>query len=385
MLQKTGRFLLSLILLFVAHNAFSQGDYRQGFVVTLNNDTLSGFLSYKENSSRYLICSYRKELNSETKEFGPLDISGYGFKNDHYYVSRQVMIDSVYGNYFMELLVLGKASLLRVNSKFFLEDSEGKLFELTTVTSEVINDKGRFQHTRELFKGILAWKFSDCPKVTSKIKSLTLDQRPLTDIFEFYNSCFALPQQSLKRLKPWSEFHIGFSGGLHASTLFSLDNLIYYNAINPDQFKKDKGLFGGLSMRLIFPRISESLNINIDALYKRGSHESLLENPSSYETVYLAYSSMQFPISFGYQLNSSKLTIRPNFELGANIDFTLNSSSYYQIEYVQAGTVRNERANDVVSVKKIPCHLLWELAPIKTWVKKCKFSHGLGINMEFQT
>src|SRR5690349_13148654 len=109
MLKTKSRLLLSFFLLFPILNLFSQNDYREGYIVTIDHDTVPGFILYKESASRYTKCSFRKEMNAEAVEYYPLRIAGYGIKNDHYYKSKLVMIDSVNSHYFAEVLVQGKA------------------------------------------------------------------------------------------------------------------------------------------------------------------------------------------------------------------------------------------------------------------------------------
>jgi hypothetical protein len=202
------RFSVSFVFLFSVFELFSQGDYRPGFIVSLEKDTIPGFILYKENDSRFSICSFRKEPDAESTAYTPLKIIGYGFQNDSYYVSREITINFEKHIFFAEILVSGRSTLLKVTKDFYLEDSENSIYELAKVITEVTNDKGRFLKTNDVYKGILNWKFADCPEVARKTPFLKFEEAALTRIFEQYNACSGQVQKSFKSVKPWSEISI---------------------------------------------------------------------------------------------------------------------------------------------------------------------------------
>lgn len=88
---------------------------------------------------------------------------------------------------FAAVLVSGKASLLRVSQHFYLEDSEGTIY----ILEKRITQTDTKTLTKDLYKGVLNWKLTDCSKVTtSKIQSLLLTEPALVKLFSSYNSCF---------------------------------------------------------------------------------------------------------------------------------------------------------------------------------------------------
>lgn len=344
-----------IIILFLSfRQGFSQDDLRKGFIITQEGDTITGYVLYKENDSRFRSCLFQKDLNSEPTTYDPTQLFGYGFQSDRLYISKEITIDSVKGTYFTEVLVQGKASLLLIYRKFFLVDSENSIFELYKTESEIVNEKGRFMRTNNMFIGILNWKFSDCNKINKRaIETTRLEEKSLTKIFELYNSCFSIQQKSFKSAKAWTRIFVGLSGGFAHTTLNKLESTYFYDNIDEDQFEKDLGLFGGISFIFMSPRISERLNLNVDLFYQQISHESLIANPSSYETIFLEYNSLQIPVSFSYVFNNSRRKIKPSFEIGLNFNYVINSTSYWQYEQVTTTTVLTDRIYDAIVTKKV--------------------------------
>ncbi len=74
---------ISLILIcnLVVLSAFAQSDYKAGYLIKNNNDTVNGFIflgSSKENSKE---CKFKPDVNSGEQYFSPFDIKSYRFMN----------------------------------------------------------------------------------------------------------------------------------------------------------------------------------------------------------------------------------------------------------------------------------------------------------------
>lgn len=100
---------LLLVLAFVKFDAgLSQADYRKGFVV-VNEDTVQGWVSYRENDNLYKQCYFKATTGQKPVTYTPSDIKAYGFENDKVFRSRKITLDSM--RVFVEVLVSGQVSL----------------------------------------------------------------------------------------------------------------------------------------------------------------------------------------------------------------------------------------------------------------------------------
>lgn len=377
--------ILTFFLASQTYIVFAQADYRPGYVVTLDGDTLSGFIRYSSSDSRFEQCLFRTTPEGTSTTYTPDRLIGYRFQNDSYYGSRLVTgADSLKKLHFAEVLVSGKATLLKVYDRFYLEDEKHTIYDLKKVVTEVQNDEGKFMKTNNLYLGILSWQFADCDQAFKKVKNTSLTEKDLTKIFETYNSCFTIQTISFKDLKPWTQIYIGAGGGGMISTLFDLEYVQPQELINRDQFKKDKSLFFSLNSSFSSPRISERLSLNIDLIYQKSSHESLTTYPGQYHVVVFENTSLQLPVGLQYHINHSSLMIKPLLEIGASFTFNLNSESYWQSEYESSGTVVINRTYNIMNARPtaiksfLGLGALYDLKPGLRLTFRCRYSYGMS-------
>ena len=75
--------LLSLVLLFfvIYQNTFAQRDFREGYIVTNEGDSISGWINYKERQKSNEFCAFKKNKTDIVKNYTPDQIKGYRFTN----------------------------------------------------------------------------------------------------------------------------------------------------------------------------------------------------------------------------------------------------------------------------------------------------------------
>jgi hypothetical protein len=80
------------ILLFSFHQASAQTNYKQGFVITNNGETISGFINYREWYSNPDNISFKKTLDDKVQTFHPMDIRYFEIVGLEEYQSARVAI-----------------------------------------------------------------------------------------------------------------------------------------------------------------------------------------------------------------------------------------------------------------------------------------------------
>ena len=84
------KIFTSFLMIFLFLQCYSQADFRKGFVILNNNDTISGLIrngSKKENS---LKCVFIQNTESDKTIYYPDNIKTYRFTDGKYYVSRKI-------------------------------------------------------------------------------------------------------------------------------------------------------------------------------------------------------------------------------------------------------------------------------------------------------
>ena len=108
------KFLFSLILLSIACIAHAQSDFRPGYIVTNEFDTITGLVDYRSDLVNMKVCSFKKTEASVTENYYPGDIYGYWIDEGKYYVSKVITekaitdVQEKYHAVFMEYLVDGE-------------------------------------------------------------------------------------------------------------------------------------------------------------------------------------------------------------------------------------------------------------------------------------
>ncbi len=180
---------LCLFLLFITGLIHAQTDFRAGYVIDLKNDTLVGDIDYRGDVLMGQVCTFRAPINGLITRYAPEDIAGYRFKNDRFFVAREIKGKKV----FLEFLIKGKISI------YYFRDSEGDHYYIEKIAGKLVelpykegikydNDKGyrhdydkngneydknkaySFSSTTHI--GILIYYMQDAPEFQSEIVKL---------------------------------------------------------------------------------------------------------------------------------------------------------------------------------------------------------------------
>ncbi|WP_194775355.1 hypothetical protein [Pararhodonellum marinum] len=336
-----------IFLLMLTHLAFGQSDFRAGYVITLERDTLFGLVDYKESALNSKKCRFIDYNNSMTNDFNPKEIFGYGFNQDKFFESKEVVkenneVDRV----FIQVLVKGQASLYRYKDDFYLEKEESGLLRLTD--PKVLVEKNGRKYYRKPIKhiGIFNSLLTDCKYSISKFDKVEVDEKSFTEVVESYNECTGLPYIAYKEEKPWTVTQIGLVFGYNASQANMVSRLSYESHLDGSSYTNfSPGL--GLSFKFLAPRINEKLGITIDLigrnqLYKVFSGQrDVLNSTNSYMT--LSFFELKIPYGLTYTLTGKKTS--PFFSGGASHTLHFNRHSEAIYENNQAGVVYTSRGH----------------------------------------
>lgn len=315
--------LTTLLFSFCLQLSFSQSDFRKGYIVTLSNDTILGEIRYGENHKDHLFCQFRNDLG--VKIYYPIEIKGYGYKNDKSFTSQ------IISNNFVEILAEGELSLYKLEDDFYFKKGD----ELLKLEPSI----GKFNVTLPivLWKSQLSEWVSDCRNIKNDLESLEPKASDLKRFTNKYNSCKSLSMRSKKTIKPWSIVKLGFSSGISLSTI--TNNKIeesFYTSI-PDSylgFSYSFGLLFGISP----PGVSERLFLNAEINYVKSGFSQTIElfeqqartiNKSEVELSYI-----QVPIYYNYRLWNSRyplcLHLGLFFTNSINVYSNLNTTTYVE-------------------------------------------------------
>lgn len=233
---------LTLLAIFLTLSSISaQEIYRQGFIVTINNDTIRGLINDKEAARSTASVQFKETENAAPRTYSTTEVKAYATSRRVYFESYRFKYDGdiasisatdlVPAGYhpsrlpqtwnttesFVEVLVKGKFSLLKfhdANDRIHLlildegsSEPEELLFRrFTTVGTTKLN-------ANESYKQQLATRFeTKCPELKSQVTSLPYREKNLARLVSAMNQCYgateAIPTIGEPTNRKRSEFGI---------------------------------------------------------------------------------------------------------------------------------------------------------------------------------
>ena len=313
-------FLFCLIFLQFCFISFGQKGYRPGYIITYNSDTLRGFIKLKSNFENSKSCIFKEEKNQPPKVFSPDDIGAYRIENGKYYLSKDIVIDSLKKKIFLEYLVDGIVNLYYYKDpgrEYYFIEKDTILSRLSnersTVTVKGTGPQGEYEESyfknSNQYKRILQYLFQESPEVLKEIPNTAFDYRPLIKITEDYHksvckdfNCIDFTKSTNKSL--YLEPYLGMINswlGLKTSK-----DIVY--EIKP---------YLGLQLRLMPFKGFSMWNFLVGFNYSTNNFEGDFENTlNQYDLPYwihTKYSIVRVPLTLAYNVPAEKL--QPFFSL----------------------------------------------------------------------
>lgn len=309
---------------FITFNVKAQTDFRSGYYITLENDTVFGLLDYRGEVKNSQVCIFKKDNSAEPQKFNPGEIKAYRFTDGKFYVSKQIKTDFEERTVFLEFLVDGITNLYFLrdinNYKYFLEDKNGKFLELSNETiTEKVEGKGEIQRKSNKYIGVLHASFADCNEIQPQINNVNLGHKSLINITKNYHNYVCDTEECIVYEKKVQPAKVRFAPVLKTGVAsFHFDKGIFTNYdIAPDLY-----LGAGIIMSTVFPGINEKISfefeVDVNQYNFHGTYEEL--NASIKETydLYLDLFSVQPTISVKYIFPTGK--VKPTVAVGAYAD-----------------------------------------------------------------
>jgi hypothetical protein len=307
--------LLLLIFLFSYGVLYSQTDFRPGYIIKTNGDTIIGEIDYRGDLLMSSICKVRTAENA-VSEYSPNDIIAYRYTDGKYYISR-VLDDK---NVFLEYLINGKVNI------YYMRDVAGdhyyvdkKYMKLTELPFEegikhLDNKRVYYETTRHI--GLLSLYMQDAPKIQAQIKSIRKpDHQNLIKLAEDYHNLVCQNEECIiyEKSAPLIQILPELLGGI--TRYSNIDDL-------NDKFYTQFGVIGHVRM----PRTSEKLYFRTGLLFMRlnvdDEGKNIFKIPVQFEYIY-PRGIFRPRIAYGFNFYTTDYR-SVSVNLGSNIKLTEN-------------------------------------------------------------
>ena len=331
-------FYLIGLFTIISFSGFSQ--FKEGFIIKNNNDTISGYINFEGSLLNSDHCAFELQLNSDVKIYKPGDIKAFRFINSKYFVTREILVNNMPQKVFLEWLIQGRASILTYTQsvsdiRYFLLLEDGSLIELTNTIQEIDADDKHYIRDNKEYVNILEFYFRDCPSLQSRIETVPFDSRSLIKITKDYHDrtcktgdCIIFEDRDRK---------LKFDFGISADFLNS--SLRLNNAV-PEKVSVSNTIGYGLAINitnlpLLSPKFSARMNILFqNSLFKYDTTGSIFKfkDDRIYKINYV-----RIPLQVNYSFSQKKLN--PYISLGISLNLRFAAKEYDQ---TLINVIRNE-------------------------------------------
>ena len=333
-------FLL-FIVLFTSHNTSAQDNYLPGIIITQQNDTLNGFINFKDWINSPDAIQFKVSETASTSEYPAEKVAYFSVANQQFF-GRITTIDKtplkiedmprgpvrtlVTDTIFLKVLLHSDSGL----SLLFHRDDQGKahfFYEENENLTELIlfkyyNPDLLSVATISEYKNQLLIVMGDCSALYDKIQNCNFTTNALVSIFKEYNSCkgekinYIYPKPKIEKL-----FGIFVGGSLTKITLQSNSGPDFAQA----DYNFGSGFRGGFFYDVDFAGERETVWLNNKIYFSRFKSDGLGFDTSSlrFEETEIQFDILDIGISTAITVQSNSPHLKPFVFGGFGVSYSV--------------------------------------------------------------
>jgi hypothetical protein len=331
-----------LLLIAVSFSLAGNGqiNFKKGYVITLQNDTLYGRINDRGGYANAKICVFHQK-KGPTFRYTPQDIKAYQMFNDKYYVARKVYVRGQYRYFFIDVLLKGDVSLYHnwknKDMSYYIEKKDKDMVGL--INEEVMlryKPEGNvavvysptYILSNKIFKDTLSSFFSDSKKVQDQINSVEYDPKSLTQITKAYihdrckgKDCINY-ERDLRAYSPRFGVFAGISQN-EMSFLPSVKGVNSKEALFTIPAKKFNSNPIGIFVNFPLTKLNDRLSFQIEGVYNERVYkeEFISLNEFFGNNIEINTQTVSFPLLFKYQIGRG--FISPSIGVGKEWGFVI--------------------------------------------------------------
>jgi len=343
----TRQIILFIIAAFLALGyaaVKAQGDFRKGFIVKNDLDTIRGFVDYRWKFSNERVCHFKEELKSRKIKFTPSEIRSYGITGVHTYVS--IRLKDYSAPRFIQEIVNGKIELLFSDRSYYIKTDSILLKIPKPNRKEIVyvEGNGNFQKIDKRYVKFLDSLFKDCA-ITAK--DTEYNEAHLGSIVRKYNVCKGnTAPQITKSGKPFIKVGFHAAYGIGKFSVGGIDRYGargYIDSYRTFGYNQKLSTFGGAGIDFYFPRISNNLSFELD-LFIQDIAYLVYRQADAREEFDITTSAVKVPIAVCFNFLPGNNT--PYVKAGL-VNYTFNSTSTRVLIETQFGNIITLKSDDL--------------------------------------
>lgn len=182
--------IVFLVLPFVHFTSTLAKEWKPGYLITHENDTLHGLIAYTGGGNEWEYCTFKSNSEAEEQAFLPKDIKSYTYDSGLCFKSMNVTVGKMKGLYFVRSLVDGVCSISNLN----VEVTSDSVYTIYIIENKELDKSIRipaedaaFSIYRKRMKSVLKPFFNHHPLMMAEMKKSNLTIKELVPLFRKYN------------------------------------------------------------------------------------------------------------------------------------------------------------------------------------------------------
>jgi hypothetical protein len=355
------RPLIILLFITISFRVNAQHNYKNGYIITLKNDTVFGLINDGGTLKNSKVCLFKTDKKSSAIKYSPKDIKSYRFNGDKFYSSKELFSNEERAWVFTEVLIQGDLDLYYFSKNkelaYFLEkdsnlidlvnkevvlniSSAGLLGLKTNNVFTPIESENYYNQTNtsvyvDIYKDTLLSVFRDSKKIQDQVSDVKYTSRSLMKITKAYINETCKENDCINYEKDFnlSRPSFGIFSGI------SISKIIWDSDVKSETIESiPLGIFFNLPLTLFTDRFS----FQIEVISNNSTHEQLYNDLlDSIDYMSIKSNTIGIPLLFKYEI--SKKRVSPTFAIGKEIGFVVNSNvtfndyDNYQVHRIQKG------------------------------------------------
>lgn len=379
---------LFLLLLLIPVQATAQGNFRPGYIISLQGDTLAGYVRFTESMSINEACHFRPDHHQAATRYLPHQITGFGFREGNQQIFRSrtfnladaargngLRLDSIktpgqmidylpgylipenfpdslkynadgtpdyYYPGFMEVLFEGQITLYQFKELLFVERESFELHLLQRVLKGYHEKRtvGEFSLTRRSIKfhpeyiGVLRSLLDDYPGLQQEVQRVGLDIPSLVQFLEKYHQDQQIAYNTTNSHLPFARIRFGITTGIRSGHMNFYEDYVLYQGIK-NTTTSSVSLVPGVGMEISIPRHTELVTFELKLEYVSSKMNPItyVKAPTLKEEYTIDFKRLHIPFTVHHKF---LLPFNPSVYVGLNNLINLNSKLNGYIIYADA-------------------------------------------------
>lgn len=326
-MRRTNLIILFLVFITCAADLRAQTNFLRGYYITLEQDTIHGYIGYGAEIKLYKGCMFKTDLESPSRRISPENALGFVVGNQDFYERHIVDNEEEARPFFFRVLIRGKLSLLRYRSRYFAKDLTGTVFEVTR-KSEVVGGQVRNDYSG---LGLLKTHMDDCEELGAGFLENEYGKKGVPDyvgIFRTYNSCLGgkVVESADISIKP----HVGLAFQL-------MPTFTRVTLTTPHGPAHSEWMYGsvGAVASIFIPKTFEHLRIQVEVNYQKGSLYVYQDGLNQKSDFFVDVSALKTPVLIRY---GRKVFV----EVGVQSQWLLGQNLRWRVETIRQQVIDGE-------------------------------------------